>query len=410
MAEFTPKKIVLGDINNGIEFTESDGVTPNAINDPIEAVAYAQTVVEHLTDTPDTSEIVGVGSPNVSFVSSTTADGVTIYKFKFTNLSGATFTPSLDEAGNLSWSNNRNLPNPPTINIKGDGLEIKKWYDSTEAMNADYSNPDIAIGDAVAISGTLDLYVKGASAFESTGTLKGDGLDEIVDGTLTAKKAEQDADGNSFSTSYAKKADLASGFAIGTQFDGQNITANCTLIRCSGDIVIASGVTVNAIDCPNLTTSGDGTINKYIYENEVQEDIENALVPISSAIGERLTIKSVDLGVVELTPNEYTQKYFSDITADGFIPSDIMFLEYLPFQTTDSWAGNNSIVCCKYSGRGFTSRVVCNYGVNGDKVGALSVQTTPTYVRIYNYTGNIMYAIRLYFLGRYNNDNQSSNS
>lgn len=94
---------------------------------------------------------------------------------------------------------------------------------------------------------------------------KGDGLDEIVDGTLTAKKAEQDADGNSFSTSYAKKADLASGFAIGTQFDGQNITANCTIIRCSGSIVIASGVTVNAIDCPSLTATGSGTLLRNGY-------------------------------------------------------------------------------------------------------------------------------------------------
>lgn len=57
---------------------------------------------------------------------------------------------------------------------KGDGLEIKKWYASTEEMNADYSNPDIAVGDCVAINNTLDLYVKGASAFESKGTLKGD--------------------------------------------------------------------------------------------------------------------------------------------------------------------------------------------------------------------------------------------
>lgn len=94
---------------------------------------------------------------------------------------------------------------------------------------------------------------------------KGDGLDEIVDGTLTAKKAEQDPDGNSFSTSYAKKADLASGFAIGTQFDGQNITANCTLIRCSGSIIIASGVTVNAIDSPSLTTTGSGTLLRNGY-------------------------------------------------------------------------------------------------------------------------------------------------
>ena len=119
MANFEPKKLNLDDINGGIRFTESDGITPNAINDPIEAVAYSQTVVEHLTDTPDISEINGVGNPNVSFVSNTTADGVTIHKFKFSNLSGATFTPSLDEAGNLSWSNNRNLPNPPTINISG---------------------------------------------------------------------------------------------------------------------------------------------------------------------------------------------------------------------------------------------------------------------------------------------------
>lgn len=133
MANFEPKKLDLDDINGGIRFTESDGVTPNAINDPIEAVAYAQTVVEHLTDTPDTSEIDGVGSPNVSFVSNTTADGVTIHKFKFSNLSGATFTPSLDEAGNLSWSNNRNLPNPPTINISG-----RDYLFSSEVLSGTY--------------------------------------------------------------------------------------------------------------------------------------------------------------------------------------------------------------------------------------------------------------------------------
>lgn len=33
---------------------------------------------------------------------------------------GAVFTPFVDEACNLSWSNNGGLPNPPTVNIKGD--------------------------------------------------------------------------------------------------------------------------------------------------------------------------------------------------------------------------------------------------------------------------------------------------
>lgn len=32
---------------------------------------------------------------------------------------GATFTPSVDDAGNLTWTNNRELPNPATLNIKG---------------------------------------------------------------------------------------------------------------------------------------------------------------------------------------------------------------------------------------------------------------------------------------------------
>lgn len=33
---------------------------------------------------------------------------------------GATFTPSVDSKGNLSWSNNKGLTNPTTVNIKGD--------------------------------------------------------------------------------------------------------------------------------------------------------------------------------------------------------------------------------------------------------------------------------------------------
>lgn len=32
---------------------------------------------------------------------------------------GVTFTPSVDSSGNLSWSNDGDLVNPPTVNIKG---------------------------------------------------------------------------------------------------------------------------------------------------------------------------------------------------------------------------------------------------------------------------------------------------
>ena len=32
---------------------------------------------------------------------------------------GATFTPSVDDSGNLSWTNDKSLPNPDPVNIKG---------------------------------------------------------------------------------------------------------------------------------------------------------------------------------------------------------------------------------------------------------------------------------------------------
>lgn len=44
-------------------------------------------------------------------------------KNKPTNIGGGggvTFTPSVDEVGNLSWSNDGGLPNPATVNIKGE--------------------------------------------------------------------------------------------------------------------------------------------------------------------------------------------------------------------------------------------------------------------------------------------------
>ena len=52
---------------------------------------------------------------------------------------------------------------------------------------------------------------------------------------------------------------------ISQTFDEQNITSDCTLIRCSGSIVIASGATVNAIDSPSLTATGDGTLLRNGY-------------------------------------------------------------------------------------------------------------------------------------------------
>ena len=62
MALLAPKKIVLSEINNGNQYNLSDGIQPNAINDPIQAAAWAQALA---TNEPNTENVGEVGTPSV---------------------------------------------------------------------------------------------------------------------------------------------------------------------------------------------------------------------------------------------------------------------------------------------------------------------------------------------------------
>ena len=68
-----------------------------------------------------------------------------------TGANGATFTPAVDSEGNLSWSNDKGLDNPVTVNIKGDtGAKGDKGdkgeKGDTGAKGADGQTPNISIG------------------------------------------------------------------------------------------------------------------------------------------------------------------------------------------------------------------------------------------------------------------------
>ena len=89
MAQLTPKRIDLSQINNGNEYNPTDGVQSSAVNSAVEASAYAQNFAESFADEPDNSEIANVGIPSVSIVNNI-KDGITYKKFKFSNLKGET--------------------------------------------------------------------------------------------------------------------------------------------------------------------------------------------------------------------------------------------------------------------------------------------------------------------------------
>ncbi len=83
-----------------------------------------------------------------------------------TGTNGATFTPAVDSAGNLSWSNDKDLANPNTVNIKGAKGDKgdKGEKGDTGAKGADGQTPNISIG-------TVTTGAAGSSASaEITGT------------------------------------------------------------------------------------------------------------------------------------------------------------------------------------------------------------------------------------------------
>ena len=88
MASFNPKKIDISKINSGVEYADGDGISPSAINDPIEGTLYSQIITDNLSQTPDVSEANQYGAVGVSFVDGDIVNGVQTKKLKFSNLKG----------------------------------------------------------------------------------------------------------------------------------------------------------------------------------------------------------------------------------------------------------------------------------------------------------------------------------
>lgn len=64
--------------------------------------------------------------------------------FEFGIPKGATFTPAVAENGDISWTNNGGLDNPPTVNIKGD-TGVTPNISASATVDANVGTPEVSV-------------------------------------------------------------------------------------------------------------------------------------------------------------------------------------------------------------------------------------------------------------------------
>ena len=87
-------------------------------------------------------------------------------------LDGATFTPSVDEAGNLSWTNDKDRENPATVNIKGysPSVSVKDIAGGKQLIIIDYNgSKTVDILDGKNGTNGVDGYSPSVSVKEIAG-------------------------------------------------------------------------------------------------------------------------------------------------------------------------------------------------------------------------------------------------
>ena len=145
-----------------------------------------------------------------------------------TGTNGATFTPAVDDVGNLSWSNDKGLANPNTVNIKG--------------AKGDK-------GDAGAKGEKGDPFTYADFTSEQLATLKGDKGDKGEKGDTGAKgdKGEKGADGQTPNITIGTVTTGAAGTNASASISGTtpNLTLNLTIPKGDKGDKGAQGESIN---------------------------------------------------------------------------------------------------------------------------------------------------------------------
>lgn len=210
---------------------------------------------------------------------------------------GTTFTPSVSADGVLSWTNNGNLTNPASVNIKGQpgrGFKVLGYFNTVSALTSSVSSPSAGDAYGVGTAQPYDIYVFDGitRSWVNNGQLQGakgeDGADGItptigdngnwfIGSTDTGKPSrgqvgqtgpagsdavikvegllEGDGEGNVFA------AETVSGSLVDIPSDDakQNIITATGMLKCTGNgTVISASAGTDYMKPVSVTSSDNG--------------------------------------------------------------------------------------------------------------------------------------------------------
>ena len=272
-----------------------------------------------------------------------------------TGPAGAVFTPSVSASGDLSWTNNGGLENPPTVNIRGPQGEDPQIFSITLTMSttkgdtssidtvAFYPSPlEVQVGDLVVdINGNMgiakstyqddDLFIQVQTIYVAR---------VLVNGTYPQMSV-----GKATKATNADEADtLGAGTMVGNQTkpiywgaDGKPAACGGPLdVDITGNATTATSATnaTNATNATKATQDGNGKNIANTYATKTNAN-NVSMVPLSGTATTLSTPSSG--GVLSISANGWLRVSLNKVATNG----QYCGLVACDANGTDKWGGLN---------------------------------------------------------------------
>ena len=245
---------------------------------------------------------------------------------------GATFTPSVDVAGDISWTNDGGLPNPPTQNIMGPPgtsgpsiTDIKTQYylSSSDSVAPSQSDPDWSNTPQAFVSGQYYWTREYTTYSDSTNSIS----TPVYNQGLTLA--------NEYALTASDQADAAEQAA-------ENAINQLSIIE---DVVGVLGW-ISTHGTYQLTTDEEVDANKWYFTYDAVEDTYNVVVDPS---GDPSSQGWYELASVDEAVQDYVTAHLA-LTNDGLYLQNDADSEYKVLIATDglSIIGENGATLAKY--------------------------------------------------------------